>query len=279
MSYISLSNGLRIPDIGFGTYKLNDSNDNTIALALKSGYRLFDTASFYDNYDVLKEALNSMDVPRKDIFISSKCWRTEMGYEKAIASYNFACQKLGVEFLDMFLIHWPRPNLVDENWKEVSRETWRALEDLYLSGKVKSIGVSNFMIEHLDNILDNARIIPMVNQIEFHPGYIQNNVLEYCKVNKIQVMGWSPLGCNRLSTNALLNDLAKKYSVTLAQICIRYALQKNVIPLPKSSSADRMKNNMDVYGFEITLEDIKLLDNMPLTAWSGEHPDHERVKF
>lgn len=279
MENIILNNGVEIPSIGFGTYRSGEAKENIISLAIEAGYRYFDTASFYNNYNDLLLGIEQCNITRSDLFLSSKCWRTEMGYKNAMKSFHNACINLNTSYLDMFLIHWPRPNLIDAEWKSVSRDTWRALEDLYKAGKVRAIGVSNFLIEHLDNLLSTAEIIPAVNQIEFHPGYTQKEVVSFSEKSGIRVQGWSPLGCGRLLENQLLLKLAEKYEVSLPQICLRYAYQKNIIPLPKASSIIRMKNNLDIFGFVISEDDLNRIDNMPVTAWSGEHPDYERVRF
>lgn len=278
MRTVTLNNGVEIPQIGFGTYRSTESSSEVMNTAIKAGYRFFDTASFYNNEEDLGHALQNSGIPRKDFFLTSKCWRTEMGYDNAIRSFENSLERLQTDYLDLYLIHWPRPNLSDPEWKKVSIDTWKALEYLYHCKKVRAIGISNFMVHHMENLLSEANIVPAVNQIEFHPGYMQKEVVEYCRTHNMQVEAWSPLGCARLFENKLLLSLAAQYKVSVAQICLRFAVQEHVIPLPKSSSFNRMKQNQEVFDFTIEARDMQLLEDMPLTGWSGEHPDRERVK-
>lgn len=273
-----LNNGVEIPAIGFGTYRSTDGTKDVLQNALNAGYRFFDTASFYKNETDIGEVIKASGIKREEIFLTSKCWRTEMGYEKALESFENSCKRLQTNYLDMYLIHWPRPNLTDPDWKRISIDTWKALEYLYENKRVRVIGVSNFLPHHLDNLLSESKIVPAVNQIEFHPGYMQKEVLDYCREKGIQVEAWSPLGCSRLFENTLLKEMAKKYEISVAQLCLRFAIQENVIPLPKSSSYERMQQNLDVFDIKILEEDMQLLENMPQAGWSGEHPDRERDK-
>ena len=182
-----------------------------------------------------------------------------------------------MDYLDLYLIHWPRPDDLTAEWKNLDVETWKALEDLYKSKKVRAIGVSNFLPHHLNNLLERTRIIPMVNQLEFHPGYMQKAAVDFSQRLGIQVEAWSPIGRARVLQEPLLMELAEKYQVSVAQICIRFALQCGVLPLPKSSSGERMCQNLDVFGFNIEDDDMHQLMTLPQLGWSGEHPDRERV--
>lgn len=275
-----LNNGIEIPCVGFGTYKAADGNNaEIIRTAIDCGYRYFDTASFYETEDYVGQAIRESGIAREDFFIASKAWKDEMGYEEVKEAFERTLCRLGTEYLDLYLIHWPLPAPDYGDWKELDRQTWKALEELYKEGKVRAIGLSNFLPHHIMNLMEHCEIKPMVNQIEFHPGYAQEATVRYCQENGIQVQAWSPIGRGRVLEDELMLELARKYQVSVAQICLRYAIQKQVIPLPKSSSEERMKQNQDIFSFEISAEDMSRIDTMPQTGWSGEHPDRVRVRF
>lgn len=274
-----LNNGVKIPCVAFGTYKAAEGKTaEVIGTAIEAGYRYFDTASFYGTETYLKEAIKNSGIPREEFFIASKVWKDEMGYENTKKAFRETLERLGTDYLDLYLIHWPLPEPGYAGWKALDLDTWKAMEELYKEGKIRAIGLSNFLPHHIENIWQNCEIYPAVDQIEFHPGYSQEAVLSYCQEKGIQVQAWSPLGRLRLSEEPLILEVVEKYGVSAAQLCLRYALQRNVIPLPKSSSLERMKQNQDVFHFEITAEDMSRLVTMPQTGWSGEHPDRERVK-
>ncbi|HJD02004.1 MAG TPA: aldo/keto reductase [Candidatus Mediterraneibacter excrementavium] len=276
----TLNNGVQIPAVGFGTYKAADGKSaDVIKAAIGSGYRYFDTASFYGTETYLAEAIRQSGLPRKDFFIASKLWKTEMGYENARDAFRRTLENLETDYLDLYLIHWPLPEPGYENWKELDRETWRALEELYAEGKIRAIGLSNFLPHHIENILAGCTVRPAVDQIEYHPGYSQEAAVQYCKENGILVQAWSPIGRSRVLKDPLVCELAAKYRVSPAQICLKFAVQRGIVPLPKSSSPERMKQNMDLFSFEMEQEDIWRLATMPQSGWSGEHPDQERVYF
>lgn len=276
----TLNNGVKIPCVAFGTYKAaQGDNVEILKMAIECGYRYFDTASFYGTEEYLGQAIKESGIPREEFFITSKMWKDEMGYEGAKEAYSRSLKNLKTDYLDLYLIHWPLPTPGCETWKTLDVETWKALEELYEEGKVKAIGLSNFLPHHIENLLENCRIKPMVDQLEFHPGYSQAVAVRYCKDHEIQVQAWSPIGRGRVLEDEMIVKLASKYGVSPAQICLKYALQKGVIPLPKSSSAERMRQNQDLFSFEISKEDMYRIDTMPQTGWSGEHPDRERVRF
>ena len=273
----TLYNGVTIPCIGYGTYKAADTNScDIIATAAKAGYRFFDTASFYGTETFLAEALKQADLPRNEVFITSKVWKAEMGYNETLEAFERTLKNLDTDYLDLYLIHWPRYTL-DGEWKQTCIDTWKAMEELYEAGRVRAIGLSNFLPHHMDVILDNCNIKPMVNQLEVHPGYTQEAAIRYCQERDILVQAWSPLGRHRVLEEPLLIELAAKYDVTPAQICLRFLLQRSINPIPKASSLERMRNNMDIFDFSITTEDMHRLNTLPQTGWSGEHPDFERV--
>ena len=270
--YTVLSNGVKMPNLAFGTFKVNEGDDVQIILdAISVGYRHFDTAAFYNTEEALGKAIKKSGIPREEFFITTKVWKTSMGYEGAKKSFEESLEKLDMDYVDLLLIHWPRPD-EKSDWKKLDIETWKAFEETYKEGRAKAIGVSNFLNHHIQNILDNCEVVPMVNQIEFHPGYIQKDVVDFDKKHGIVVEAWSPLGRERVFKDELLNKLAQKYGKSVAQICLAFALQMDVVPLPKSSSAERMKQNMDI-DFELEKEDFEKIVNMEEMGWSGLDPD------
>lgn len=272
----TLNNGMKIPCMGFGTYKAAAGNDAQILkMAIEAGYRYFDTASFYQMEDFLGQAVKESQIPREDFFIVSKLWKSEMGYENTKKALEETLKRLQMEYLDLYLIHWPRPSEEYVNWKELDIETWRAMEELQMEGKIRGLGVSNFLPHHLENILQNCRVKPVVDQLELHPGYMQPSAVQYCKEHDIWMQAWSPIGRGRVFENQLITELTGKYGVSPAQICLRFLIQNDIIPIPKSSSIERMKENMDVFGFEIEQEDMYRIASMPQCGWSGEYPDPE----
>lgn len=273
----TLYNGVSVPCVGFGTYKAatGDSAD-IITTAIEAGYRFFDTASFYGTEIYLARAIAQSGISRNDLFITSKVWKEEMGYLETKEAFARTLTNLNTDYLNLYLIHWPRKTLNGE-WKQTCIDTWRAMEELYESGKVRAIGLSNFLPHHMDVILENCKIKPMVNQLEVHAGYTQEAAVNYCKEHNILVQAWSPLGRQRVLQEPLIMELASKYNVSPAQLCLRFLLQKDINVLPKASVMERMKNNMDVFSFTITNEDMHRLNTLPQTGWSGEHPDFERV--
>ena len=250
-----------------------------IRAAIEAGYRYFDTASFYGTETYLAQAVRESGISRDEIFIASKLWKTEMGYENVKYAFERSLDKLNTDYLDLYLIHWPLPDPEYKDWKQLDKETWRAMEELYQAGKVRAIGLSNFLPHHIDNILEDCTVRPAVDQIEYHPGYSQEAAVQYCKERNILVQAWSPIGRQRVLEEPLVLELAGKYAVSPAQICLKFAVQRGIIPLPKSSSVERMKENLDLYSFEMEREDIWRLATMPQAGWSGEHPDRERVRI
>ncbi|MDE6957718.1 MAG: aldo/keto reductase [Lachnospiraceae bacterium] len=276
----TLSNGVRIPSVGFGTYKAADGKSiEILKIAIETGYRYFDTASFYGTETFVRDAIKDSGIRREDFFIASKLWKDEMGYENVKQAFARTLENLGTNYLDLYLIHWPLPAPDYEDWKTLNTETWRALEELYEEGKIRAIGLSNFLPHHIENIVKSCKVKPMVNQLEFHPGYTQEAAVRYCQERGILVQAWSPIGRGRVLADAMMLEMAEKYQVSTAQICLRYALQRGIVPLPKSSTAERMRQNQDIFAFELSQEDMYRIDTMPQTGWSGEHPDRERMKF
>ncbi len=272
MRRLKLYNGIEIPEIGFGTWHIKDEKELefSIKTAVENGYTHIDTASKYKNEELIGNTIEKYNIPREKLFITSKLWNEDKGYDNTIKAFQETLDRLKTDYLDLYLIHWP---MTADNWEELNAETWRAFEDLYKMGKVKAIGVSNFMIQHMESLRKTANIFPMVDQIEFHPGMMQKEILEYCRNNNIVVEAWSPLGSGRMLDNEDLKRIADKYKKSVAQICVRWCVQNNVIPLPKSTHLERIKDNIDIYDFIISDEDMEYINNMEYFAGSGLTPN------
>lgn len=269
-----LSNGYEIPCVGFGTWQINgdDAAEAAVINAINAGYRHIDTAAVYGNETGVGNAIVNCGIKREELFVTSKVWNTMRGYDNTLKAFDESMEKLGLEYLDLYLIHWPASKSRFENWKEINAETWQALIKLYKEGRVRAIGVSNFLPHHLEPLMD-AEIKPMVNQIEFHPGKMQEDALSFCRKNNILVEAWSPLGRGAMLDNELLKEIGDKYNKSIAQICIKWCLQNGVVPLPKSVTPTRVKENANVFDFEISAEDMKIINEMPFCGGSPLHPD------
>lgn len=275
MQTVTLANGYKIPVVGFGTWQTpyGDTAVNAVKTAIEYGYTHIDGAAVYDNEKSVGIGIKESGIARENLFITSKLWNTERGYETTIAAFEKTLSDLQVDYLDLYLIHWPANKKQFDNWKELNAETWRAFEDLYKQGNVKAIGVSNFLTHHLEALMETAKITPMVNQIEFHPGYMQKDTLDFCKANNICVEAWSPLGTGRMLSNETLNEIAAKYNKSTAQLCIRWCMQNGTVPLPKSVTPARIAENLDVFDFEISGEDMERINAMEYFGGSGSYPD------
>jgi diketogulonate reductase-like aldo/keto reductase len=271
-----LPNGVDFPAVGFGTYK---AEADVIRMAIAAGYRYFDTASFYGTEPAIAAAVRQSGLPRGAFTIASKIWKTDMGYAKASEAIRRTLDALETDYLDVCMVHWPLPTVGCTDWKELDLETWRAMEEFYRQGKIRTLGVSNFLPHHLENLISNVAVAPSVAQLEFHPGYTQEAAVKYCFEHNMIVQAWSPMGRGRVLADPLILEMAGKYRATPAQVCLRFAIHKGVMPLPKASSIERMKENLDCVSFELEPEDIWRLDTMPPAGWSGEHPDRERVRL
>lgn len=270
----TLLNGMTIPGMGFGTYnpKGGDSVE-MVRTAIRAGYRYFDTASLYETERALGQAVKESGIPREDFFLVSKVWIDEMGYEETRVALHRTLERLQTDYLDLYLIHWPRRIEGDTDWKQIDLDTWRAMEEMKKEGLIRGLGLSNFLPHHLDNIMENGTEKPLVDQLEIHPGYSQEAAVSYCKSKGIVVQAWSPLGRSRILENEFFQALAKKYNKSAAQICLRFLIQKDIIPLVKSANFERMKENQNIFDFEISREDMQMLECMPQDTWLGEHPD------
>ena len=270
-----LSNGVQMPGIGFGTWQVpTDSTlENAVSAALKLGYRFFDTAQVYGNASAIGRGVLLSDLPRAEIFISSKIWTSHRSYDGVMRAFTDIIEQLKTTYLDQLLIHWPATQGEPMIWQSQNAGTWRALEDLYEQGAVKVIGVSNFLPHHLVPLLARARIRPMVNQLEIHPGYPQFAAVNFCFKQNIAVQAWSPLGRGGLTHHPLLIELGEKYGVSPALIALRWSLQHGFIPVVKALDAEHMKSNLDAFGLTLEDEDMTRLDTMQQVAFSGLHPD------
>ena len=277
-----LNNGVLIPRIGFGTYKTTVDDGYTVILnAIKAGYRHLDTAAIYNNEEEVGRAVRESAVPREEFFITSKLNRNRLGYESTKAEFEESLRKLGMDYMDLYLIHWPRSDYGRDDydsWEDLDRETWRAMEELLKEGKVRAIGVSNFLPHHLDNLLKNANVVPALNQLELHPGYLQEEAVEYCREKGIALEAWSPIGRARIMKYPLLVEMAAKYGVSVAHLCLIFGLQSDFIILPKSTHVESMEENLVSGDITISDEDMDLIRSMPEAGWSGEHPDRETIK-
>lgn len=270
-----LSNGVQIPGIGFGTWQVpaDSTLENAVVAALKLGYRFFDTAQIYGNASAIGRGVLLSDLPRAEIFISSKIWTSHRSYDGVMRAFTDILEQLKTSYLDQLLIHWPATQGEPMIWQSQNAGTWRALEDLYEQGAVKVIGVSNFLPHHLVPLLARARIRPMVNQLEIHPGYPQFATVNFCFKQNIAVQAWSPLGRGGLTHHPLLIELGEKYGVSPALIALRWNLQHGFIPVVKALDAEHMKSNLDAFGLTLEDEDMTRLDTMQQVAFSGLHPD------
>ncbi len=272
----TLSNGVKIPIIGFGTWRTPDGEVavSSVTEAIKQGYRHIDTAAIYGNEVSVGKAIKEAGIPREELFITSKLWNSEHGYESTLNAFEETMKKLGLEYLDLYLIHWPVPKIHREDWKEATLATWKAFEKLYKEGKIKAIGVSNFKVHHLENLINNAEIKPMVDQIEFHPSNLQEDIVNFCRDNNILVEAWSPLASGEVFKVPELKTIAEGYNKSVAQLVIRWVMQKGILPLPKSITPERIKSNGAVFDFEISHKDMERIDSITSCKGSGMDPDY-----
>jgi diketogulonate reductase-like aldo/keto reductase len=263
-----LHNGVQMPYFGLGVYLSKDGSEviNAVKDALNHGYRHIDTAAIYDNEDGVGQGIKESDVAREDVFLVSKVWNTDQGYDSTLHAFDASLERLGTDYLDLYLIHWPKG--------ELSKETWKALERLYKEKRVRSIGVSNFLRHHLEDLLPSVEIVPMVNQMEFHPYLVQQDLLDFCNSKGIQYEAWSPLMQGHIFDLEVMKDLAAKYNKTIAQMVLRWDLQKGVVTIPKSSKKERIIANADLFDFEISQEDMNLLDGLDQGKRFGPDPDN-----
>ncbi|HYF77224.1 MAG TPA: aldo/keto reductase [Symbiobacteriaceae bacterium] len=263
-----LANQVRMPWLGLGVYKAQEGEEvkQAVLAAIRNGYRSIDTAALYRNEEGVGAAIRQSGVTREELFITTKVWNEDQGYESTLAAFETSRQKLQLDYIDLYLIHWPLPK------KNKYKETWRALEKLYRDGKVRAIGVSNFQVPHLEDLLSNCKVAPMVNQVEFHPLLTQKKLLAFCKARGIQLEAWSPLMRGNLDL-PLLVQLAAQYGKTPAQIVLRWDLQHGVVTIPKSVREERIKLNADVFDFTLSQADMDAIDGLNQDKRFGPDPD------
>lgn len=269
-----LSNGNKIPCLGFGTWKLPeaDTTVDIIKTAIDCGYRHIDSAYSYHNEKSVGKAVRTSGLKRNELFVTTKRSNYSHGYEETMKEFEESMNNLDIDYVDLYLIHWPRPIAIRDSWKEFNEGSWKAFEELYKAGKVKAIGVSNFLDTHLDVLLETATIAPMVNQLELHPRYVQRDVVKYCKERKMIVEAWSPLISGDFD-NPVLKEISGKYNKSVAQILLRWSIQHGFLPLPKSTKRERMIENTNIFDFHLSEEDIKAIKALESLGRIGAHPD------
>ena len=271
-----LKNGLEIPKIGFGTWQVPDGPavEDAVSAALECGYNHIDTAYAYYNEKGVGAAVKKSGIPREDLFITTKLWNTEQGYETTLENFELSLENLQTDYVDLYLVHWPQTFAFFDEYPQRMWDTWKAFEELYAAKKVRAIGLSNFLQHHIEKLMEKARIEPMVDQLEIHPGYNQADIVSYCQKNDIVVESWSPLANGKLMTECdLLVELGEKYGKSPAQIALGWNLQRGLLPLPRSTKPARIAANLDILGIELDEEDMQKIYNLP-ESFSGYHPDH-----
>lgn len=262
----TLSNGVEMPCLGLGVFLANEGREvvNAVQWALEEGYRHVDTAAYYENERGVGRAIRASGLPREEVFVTTKVWNTDQGYNQTIRAFDASLHRLQMDYVDLYLVHWP---VVGEY-----KDTWRALEQIYRDGRARAIGVSNFMMDHLEDLLSHCEIRPMVNQVEFHPFLVQQPLLDYCKAKEIQHESWFPFMHGRLFELGILTDLCDKYNKTVAQIVLRWNLQKGVIVIPKSVHRERIVENSRIFDFALGDQDMRYIDNLDRGQRFGSDP-------
>lgn len=275
MKELKLNDGHRIPRLGFGTYQATEQEGiEAVKQALQAGYRLLDTASKYENEAAVGKGIKASGISREEIVVTTKVWRENLGYSETKQAFAASLEKLDLTYIDIYLIHWPANfKNFGSDWKKKNAETWRAMEELQAEGKIKSIGVSNFWKEHLDALLETAKVVPAVNQIEFHPGYWQADLKQYCEQKGIVLEAWSPLARGKVFDNESIRAIAKNHQKTIAQICLRWCLQHQTIVIPKSTTKERIVSNLAIFDFQLSSQEMEEINAIPPMGFSGELPN------
>lgn len=266
-SRVKLNNGVEMPWLGLGVFRSEEGTEveNAVLAALSNGYRSIDTAAIYHNEKGVGKAIKASGIQREEIFLTTKVWNSDQGYQSTFEAFNQSIEKLETDYIDLYLIHWPKG--------KKSVDTWKAMEELYKRGKIRAIGVSNFLVHHLEDFLPECNISPMVNQVEFHPELIQPDLLEYCKNKGIQMEAWSPIMKGAVTRIPLFLDLAAKYGKTPVQMVLRWDIQKGVVTIPKSVKPERIISNAAIFDFEINSDDMRKIDGLNKNNRIGFHPD------
>lgn len=272
---IILHNGIPFPLIGMGTWQINDREvmNAVIRNGYEAGYRLIDTAAAYSNEIAISKAIETNGLHRSDFLISDKVWNTSRGYEQVQDACRRSLKKMKTDYLDLYLIHWPASTKLYTDWEMINADTWRGMEKLYRDGLVRAIGVCNFSVHHLESLKKTAEIIPMVDQCECHPGMNQKKLRNYCRTEQIAFEASSPLGNGMILKDKTLSELGCRHGKSTAQICIRWAIQSGLIVIPKTVSPDRMTENMDVFDFTLSDDEIGLIGELPYCGGLGIDPD------
>ncbi|SDX21391.1 Aldo/keto reductase [Marininema mesophilum] len=268
-----LHNGVKMPWFGLGVYKAEEGTEteNAVRTALEHGYRHIDTASLYKNEESVGRSVRESGIPRREIFVTTKIWNTDQGYDKTLFAFEKSQKDLNLDSVDLYLIHWPV--------KEKYKETWRAMERLYDEGQLRAIGVSNFHVHHLEDLMSRCNIPPMVNQVELHPRLTQKELLRFCQGNHIQLEAWSPLMRGRILENESLSKIAQRHGKTVAQVILRWDLQNGIVTIPKSVRKERIISNADVFDFALTSEEIAMIDQLHTGERTGKDPDNFHFDF
>ncbi|MDO5478600.1 MAG: aldo/keto reductase [Clostridia bacterium] len=271
-------NGVEIPCMGLGTWQSPDETaKNAVLAALSHDYRLIDTAAAYGNEKGVGEGIKASGLKREEIFVTSKLRNADHGYKSTMEAFDLTMEKLGLEYLDLYLIHWPNPIQYRTHWEEATAGTWKAFEELYEQGKIKAIGISNFLPHHIETLMKTAKIKPMVNQLKLCPGVTQDETVDYCKKQGIVVEAYSPFGTGMIFGNEDMKKLSAKYGKTVGQLCLRWCLDKDFVSLPKSANPMRIRENAEIFDFELSKEDVDLISN--LKGVCGEAPDPDNIMF
>lgn len=260
-----LNNGLVIPLVGFGTWRIPEGEEveHAVGNALKAGYRLIDTAKRYGNEAGVGKAIRESGIPRQELFVVTKLWNEDQGYESALKAFDESLERLGMDYVDLYLIHWPfavKPADIVGTPPEKRRESWKALEEIYSSGRTKAIGVSNYAIKHLQEMKEYALVMPAVNQVEFNPFLYQKELLDYCTAQNIRIQAYSPLVHGERIADNRIAEIAQRYGKSNAQVLVRWSMQHGCIPLPKTTTMEHIQENIDVFDFELSSDDMSLLD-------------------
>lgn len=273
-----LYNGVEIPCIGLGTWQSPDETaKNAVLSALSLGYRLIDTAAAYGNERGVGAGIASSGLKREEVFVTSKLRNAAHGYKATLEAFEGTMERLGMEYLDLYLIHWPNPVQFRTHWEESNAGTWAAFEELYKSGKIRAIGISNFMPHHIETLMKTATIKPMVNQLKLCPGITQPETVNYCNENGILAEAYSPFGTGTVFSNEEMKKLSDKYGKSIGQICLKWSLQMGFLPLPKSANPMRIKKNGEIFDFDLTAEDMNIIAG--LAGSCGEAPDPDNILF
>ncbi|APT18367.1 aldo keto reductase family protein [Amylolactobacillus amylotrophicus DSM 20534] len=274
-STYKLQNGVEIPIVGFGTWQTPDGEvaRSSVEMALRAGYRHIDTAEAYGNEESVGQGIIDSDVARSDIFLTSKLWNSYRGYDETIAAFNDSLKKLKTDYLDLFLIHWANPIKFRDHWQKSNAESWRAMEDLYEAGKIKAIGVSNFRTHHLEELKKTAKVLPLVNQMFLAPGELQPQETAYAKEHNILLEAYSPLGTGKIFTDPTMQKVAAETGKSVAQVAIKWSLAHGFLPLPKSVHEEYIKENANIFDFELTEEQVKTIDALDGVVGKATDPD------